>query len=737
MLKQLKIFAFILALANSQCLMAQYILQVTDQKGKALEDISVYLKKATAMGKPQLFITDKKGQVELNEGGEFAIIIQHPAYESFSRNILISKGINNLQIKELDIDLTEVVVTGQYEAVSKDRALQKVRVIDQKRIENQGALTLAEVLGYEMNIRLNRDNILGTGAGLQGMGGQMLKIMVDGVPVIGRNDGNIDISQINLANIERIEIIEGPMSVLYGTDAIGGVINLITKKESDNKLKGEVYGFAESTGIYNFGGSASGGGKWGTLSANLGRNFSEGMVNPNVNRGDIWKPREQFFADVNYGFKVKNVSNRLQLNGFRETLWDRGEAISTPISIYAFDRFFYTNRYSAGLFTDFKIGKGFDVQLINSFSSFSRIKNTYRRDLTTVEDTWVPADDANDTSTFNLVLNRAVITSKWKKAVNVQFGYDFNTEWAQGQRILGENQSIGDYAAFGSVMYKSTRIQANAGARAAYNTRYNAPIVANLNIRYNISSLWSVKAAYAQGFRAPSLKELNLFFVDQNHNIQGNPNLAAETSDNLSGWITYNSRFQNLKFKAELGGFYNHVQNMITLAAIDLNTQLYSYININAFKTTGGVFMLEVSGDRFRASVSEGFTWRSYNFEGSGFGQFLWTPEINSQVSFKPIKRAATELSVFYKYNGYMPGVALDANGEPVQTGIDAYSLMDASVNQPLFNRKVMWILGVRNLFDVTNINMNGPAGGAHSGPATGMNIGMGRSVFSSLRIRF
>ena len=57
-----------------------------------------------------------------------------------------------------------------------------------------------------------------------------VKIMVDGIPIIGRLDGNIDLGQINLDNIERVEIIEGPMSVSYGSDALGGVINLITKK---------------------------------------------------------------------------------------------------------------------------------------------------------------------------------------------------------------------------------------------------------------------------------------------------------------------------------------------------------------------------------------------------------------------------------------------------------------------------------------------------------------------------
>jgi outer membrane receptor for ferrienterochelin and colicins len=209
------------------------------------------------------------------------------------------------------------------------------------------------------------------------------------------------------------------------------------------------------------------------------------------------------------------------LSAFQETLWDKGEAVNTPVAIYALDRYFYTNRYSAGIFNDFKIGKSFDVQLTNSFSVYERIKNTYRLDLVSMEDVMVPSDDAQDTSNFYLLLNRAIITSKWKKPINMQFGYDLNTEFAKGQRIQGENQNIGDYAVFASGMYNVLRFQLNVGARYAYNTRYDAPMVFNVNGRYNFNSQWSVKASYAQGFRAPSLKELNLFFsiIYENRNF--------------------------------------------------------------------------------------------------------------------------------------------------------------------------------------------------------------------------
>ncbi|MDZ7846145.1 MAG: TonB-dependent receptor plug domain-containing protein [Owenweeksia sp.] len=88
----------------------------------------------------------------------------------------------------------------------------------------------------------------------QGLSGAKIKILVDGVPVIGRLDGNIDISQINLSNIERVEIVEGPMSVQDGTDAVAGTINLITKKDFTAEIKGQpVNAYYETAGRAEFG----------------------------------------------------------------------------------------------------------------------------------------------------------------------------------------------------------------------------------------------------------------------------------------------------------------------------------------------------------------------------------------------------------------------------------------------------------------------------------------------------
>ena len=125
----------------------------------------------------------------------------------------------------------EVFVTGQIKPTILSDVIQKSIIISKKDIEMQAANNLKDLLEKQLNMSVTVDNILGSSVSIQGISGQNVKILIDGVPVIGRLNGNIDLTQINLNNIERVEIIEGPLSVDYGTDALAGTINLITDKQ--------------------------------------------------------------------------------------------------------------------------------------------------------------------------------------------------------------------------------------------------------------------------------------------------------------------------------------------------------------------------------------------------------------------------------------------------------------------------------------------------------------------------
>src|SRR5699024_3265320 len=148
-----------------------------------------------------------------------------------------------------DIDLKDVVITAQYAPISAENAIHEVKVLDAEQLRSQGYSTLDEALRNQLNMRISTDPMLGNSLKIQGVDGQHIKIMIDGVPIIGRLNGNIDLSQIPLNTVRRIEIVEGALSTIYGSNASGGVINIITKKSIEKNISINMEGHIENVGL--------------------------------------------------------------------------------------------------------------------------------------------------------------------------------------------------------------------------------------------------------------------------------------------------------------------------------------------------------------------------------------------------------------------------------------------------------------------------------------------------------
>src|SRR6187455_846738 len=116
--------------------------------------------------------------------------------------------------------LEEVVITGQYKPQSLKNSVYQVRVIKNEKIRLSGAVNVQQVLNSQLGFRFSNDNTIGTtDIQLNGMNGRNVKILLDGVPMVDRGDTRESLNQVDINTIERIEIVEGPMSVSYGSDA--------------------------------------------------------------------------------------------------------------------------------------------------------------------------------------------------------------------------------------------------------------------------------------------------------------------------------------------------------------------------------------------------------------------------------------------------------------------------------------------------------------------------------------
>lgn len=635
------------------------------------------------------------------------------------------------------LDLDELVVTGQYEANSLSKSVHKVKVIDAKRIEAQGAFTLQQVLSNEMNIRIIQDPILGSSMQLQGVGGNNIKILIDGVPVIGRENGSIDLSQISLQNVERIEFVEGPMSVNFGTDALGGVINIITKKQKKSSETARVGLYGESIGQFNSDFSLGVAKEKYSISGNGSRNFFKGFSTDPDARNKLWKPRTQYNADITLTKFLENGNIRWLNQYFNETISDKGTPTIDWTQAVALDRYYYSTRYTSSFFYDKKFDGKRNINFLASYNFYQRRYNTYLKDLVGLTQELVPSAFEHDTNYFHQVMSRGTYSNvAFSKKMNYQMGYEFTHDFAIGSRIENQKQNMGDYNLFTSAEVKPLkRLVIRPAFRVIYHTKYSAPFVPSINLKYDITDAWVIRGSYSKGFRAPTLKELYLQFVDASHNLKGNQNLTAETSNNLQFSATYDYKLESRVFRFEPTIFYNKINNMIDLARFGSgNNTYFQYVNINTFTSLGTSITVEYRTIPYHISLGYSITGRKNNLTGyTQTDNIYFCNEWKFNASYR-FSKIGTSINFFGKWNGKLQMYQYDYLSDNISLSyIDPFALMDISVGQVVLKKKLNITAGVKNLMNVINVNASLNMG-PHSSISGSATTAMGRSVFIGLR---
>jgi outer membrane receptor for ferrienterochelin and colicins len=731
---------------SAQAQLSVLVLDAVNGQGIAYAHVAV---QPLSNGPARLVVTDPAGRADVELPAEqvtrgVVLRVSYMGYATITDTVRTT-GTHTLRLVRSAVGLGEVVVTGQYAPGSPEKAVHKVRVLNAQQFQRMAANNLGEALRNELNIRLAQDNILGTSISMQGLGGENVKILIDGIPVVGRQDGNVDLAQLDLTGIERVEIVEGPLSVSYGTNALAGTINLITRKgskDSPSSLKASVY--AEHIGRLNT--TLSGTHAWGRNSVVLtaGRNFFDGWdpreeglsdLSPQLadsTRYQQWKPREQYFGRLNYRW-----SGGQWAFGYKgELMHDRIIAKGRPRAPYyetAFDEEFVTVRLDNAVFAEYKATKDRRLNLLAAYNSYQRTRNTWYRDLTTLADELAPLEGMQDTAHFGLTNVRGTFSRpRSGSAFGYELGGDVNVETGTGERISDGNKEIGDYAAFASMEYAITdSMVVRPGLRYAYNTRYEAPLVPSLNVRWQLTSGFTLRASYAQGFRAPSLKELHFFFVDVNHDIVGNPDLLAERSHNANVTLSYRHAKEKGVYTSELSGFYNDIQDLISLAQI--TGTRYTYINVGRYRTAGGSVGTNWDNGHWIISLGASITGRYDELAQELNEPWLFTPEVRGSLTRRWLRKGWSG-SIFWKYQGELSNYQVVDDVDVIRTFIAPYHLADATISKTLFAQRLTLSAGCKDLFDVQNVQAS-MSQGAHSGGGVSVPMTTGRTYFLRLEV--
>jgi outer membrane receptor for ferrienterochelin and colicins len=679
-------------------------------------------------------VTDKFGKVPNDIKERSKIAISFIGYETLIDTV--DPGITStLYLVPAVLNMSEFVVTAQMKPEKVDKSIYKINVINSRQIERKAATNLTDLLSSESNMRISQGGVLGTSLSLQGLSGENVKFLVDGVPVVGRINGNIDLNQLNLYNVDHVEIIEGPMSVIYGSNAIAGVVNIITKENRNSSLTAFANAYVESVGVYNFNAGGSARRKNNQLSLDMSRNFFDGYTTNDTVRSMQWKPRRQYNADAFYLYSGTKTRIKLSIQYFDELIQDKGD-LQKPYFETAIDNIFRTKRQTSKAEASYTISSSRQISLVGAFSTYDRKREVYQNDLTILETKLAGGDT---TSVGSYLLRVWYNRNHPNQKLNYQVGFDGNLEINEGQRIEGGSQQIGDYAGFFSMKYDPVKkITLQPGARFTYNTMYKAPVVYSLNIKYGISPNTAIRATYARGFRAPSIKELYLDFVDINHNLHGNPDLEAESSHNVNLNFSYNRETPNAYLNTELGLFFNYVDNMIWLFQVGNDITTYTYGNVSKFISQGVQANATVSfypKITLRGGISQVGRRFPENTADQSDKNFHYSTDFNAMVTYN-MEQYNASVTANYKYTGRFPQLTPD--GTFKNDYIQGYSNLDITIMKSFVQNMFSVSIGGKNLLDVKDVEAGIVNSGAHSGGGDGASrVAWGRTAFVKLSYNF
>lgn len=654
-------------------------------------------------------------------------------------------------------DLSEVVVTGQYKPQTVKKSVYQVRIINSERIKLSGATTVQQVLNNQVGFRFSNDNTLGTtDVQLMGMSGRNVKILLDGVPMVDRGDTRESLNQVDINSIERIEIVEGPMSVIFGSDALAGVINIITKKHVKDDLSVSANIQEETAGTeyhpFNYKGVhmqnlnlAYKKSNW-TLSVGGTHNDFDGYGGDAYGRNKSWKPREQWLGNARIGYSNSRLNIYYRTDLLNEDIRSRG-AINYN-NYKAIDQQYITDRFSQQVQGSYNFSKKLQLASVLSYTDYKRRTKTTLHDFEKGTDVLTSGPGEQDISKFNSFVFRSSVLYQVSGMVSIQPGIDINREQASGERIDGK-PVIADYAAFVSAEIKPTAaINIRPGLRFVKNSVYDAPpVIPSINSKFVISKNLDLRLAYAYGFRAPALRELYFNFVDVNHNIVGNPNLKAEYSNSFTGslnWVA--TPRKSIAYSASLGGFYNDFNNQIGFAQSSVNSQQYTYFNVNRAKTAGVILENKATWKQLEGTIGFSYTgfyremYDDKDYIKLDGNKYLWSPELSASVSYT-VKPIQTKLNLFYKYTGrrpqYVTGTSTSGQSVLYVAETAAYNLADFTFNTVL-NKYITVSGGVKNIFDVNNVNTNAASSsGSIHNAGSSIAINYGRSYFIGLNLQW
>lgn len=466
----------------------------------------------------------------------------------------------NTSTPHVELDPINITVSRSPQLLSKTPA--RVAVIGAKEIEQNPALNLSDVLQKDASISIKQYGGIGQTSEIstRGTNANHTLVLKNGARLNSQNHiAPLYPTFFDLTDIERVEISKGPASVQYGSDAIGGVVQMLSKKPIKTG--------ASLTGIYG-----------------------ENSTYKAIAKGDLVADNG-LYASI-HGQKVESDGTRILSNQSRHEKASYDQKGYGATIGYANDHFdgnvAISQNEGVNQYYNFNTGKNnaerhFENRLINLNSSYA-INNDVRvfghysdfKDTQNVKD--------NNPNHFNTQNKEADVHLKWQFTPNqnILAGVSYLDSSFKSGDVLNGAQSNDSYGYYLQHQYNNHKFDTQVGIRLEDNDRFGNHTVGQGAIRYHFNPNTSVYANIGSAFRAPALTELYYFDEGMWGNTYGNQNLKPEESTHYEVGFDH---YINENTKAYLSAYRTNIDNLITYQYGYPNS---TYININKADIKGG-----------------------------------------------------------------------------------------------------------------------------------------------------
>ena len=737
-MQKFKVFGFLIMLialfevANAQ----NAIISVRDDDSKQAISYANLCFQGLVSDSKSYSITSLTGEVENTLDEKSLLIISFIGYESLIDTIWPGES-KSYQLKADLFNLNQVIIT----ATRTEKALKDVPAITQlvtaKEIENRGITSISTVLEDDVpGIEFHQAGF-GSDIKMQGLDANYVLFLVDGERMAGETEGNIDYNRLNMNDVERIEIVKGASSALYGSQAMGGVINIITKKPRDKvefnfgakyqqfnqinyadlKNDDDFYTYKKNLDKPNLNSHA-------TLGFYVGKLMSKTNFNIKSTDAYILQSSDSMVMDIiEYDTtitkltttEVPGTSDFTISQMFEYKIGEKWK-LRTNASYYKHNQYDFIKDKKYQQFEDFNYG----FKAFYQYTQDNNLEFSYQDDLYKKYDVSEKTNNRNQEYAHHFYNPKVIINHLFGESHLITGGLEYLGEHLSTKMFSGDIDSlVTKEGATGIAFIQddytiNSKLSMIAGLRYDHHSVFGGKLSPKVSVMYKWIP-FTFRVNYAQGFRTPTLKEL---YMDWDHigifYIHGNENLLPETNNYISGSVEYTKSKFNGSVNVYKNWFKNRIDGYWSIA--DDGKEVYNYTNIDDSKITGIELLLKYKLSK-HFMISGGYSYIDDQQTLDNINISSVAPHSgNFKVGYSLTKRVY-DLNINFsgKITGeknYYEATDISISGQQnvgtYAAHYSAFSLWKLTVAQN-FHNGINLVLGVNNIFDYKTpiINFN------------------------------